>query len=248
MAMSTRSIEVGSSFANNLLRSPVEFAQASLTMQRLSGGRFEAGLGAGWQRDEIQRIGRVFPSARDRAGMYREAVTIVRDLFHQGSSNFSGEYYDIDVPTIGPRCAKPPTLAVSVGGPRTIREVAPLADFVELKANAPATRTGGTGDRGSMSVLATITVDHLKGLVELARESCPDAPLGIFTMVAVGDHPLVHERKAALGDSLFGGMVGELNEVADNLWALEEVGISRVQITEYSPGTIEALAPVLLSN
>ena len=45
-----------SCFANNLLRSPVEFAQAALTLQRASDGRFEAGLGAGWSREEAEGI------------------------------------------------------------------------------------------------------------------------------------------------------------------------------------------------
>src|SRR5262245_34784033 len=54
MAAATSEIFVTTSFANNLLRSPVEFAQASLTMQWLSGGRFEAGLGAGWLEPEVR--------------------------------------------------------------------------------------------------------------------------------------------------------------------------------------------------
>ena len=47
-AMATERIRVMIAFANNLVRSPVEFAQAALALQRVSGGRCEAGLGAGW--------------------------------------------------------------------------------------------------------------------------------------------------------------------------------------------------------
>ena len=50
LALATESVAIATSFANNLLRSPVEFAQASLAVHRASGGRFEAGLGAGWER------------------------------------------------------------------------------------------------------------------------------------------------------------------------------------------------------
>ena len=55
MAYATCSIPITSSFANNLFRSPVEFAQAALTLNRVANDRFEAGLGAGWIEDEIVR-------------------------------------------------------------------------------------------------------------------------------------------------------------------------------------------------
>ena len=63
----TERVTLTTAFANNLLRSPVEFAQASLQMQVVSDGRFEAGLGAGWTRDEIEGIGLDYPGPAQRA-------------------------------------------------------------------------------------------------------------------------------------------------------------------------------------
>ena len=61
-----------SSFANNLLRTPVEFAQAALQMQAVSSGRFEAGLGAGWDETEIIGAGLEYPPpAHEPAAMRR---------------------------------------------------------------------------------------------------------------------------------------------------------------------------------
>ena len=62
----TRRVTLTTAFANNLLRSPVEFAQASLQMQVVSDGRFEAGLGSGWTRDEIEGIGLTYPGPAAR--------------------------------------------------------------------------------------------------------------------------------------------------------------------------------------
>ncbi|MYE86130.1 MAG: LLM class flavin-dependent oxidoreductase, partial [Gammaproteobacteria bacterium] len=61
MVGATERIRVTTSFANNLFRSPVEFAQAALALQTFSGGRFEAGLGAGWAAAEMRAMGMTYP-------------------------------------------------------------------------------------------------------------------------------------------------------------------------------------------
>ena len=60
---------LATTFANNLVRSPVEFVHASLTLQALSGGRFEAGLGAGWNPGDL--AGLPLPDGPVRARRYR---------------------------------------------------------------------------------------------------------------------------------------------------------------------------------
>ena len=240
LAMATQRPRIASSFANNLLRSPVEFAQASLALQRASGGRFEAGLGAGWSRGEIEGIGDRYPDASERAGRYREAMAIVRSLFDTGACSFQGEHYRVDVPAIGPRVAPPPLVA-SVGGPRTIREVTPLVDRVELKVSSAATR-GGTLD---LAVLASIDEDHLDRLIALVREVDADIPIGVFLMAGCGDHPRVQALDQALGSGLMGSLVGEPAAVAERILALADRGLDRVQLTPYTPDTIELLAPHL---
>jgi alkanesulfonate monooxygenase SsuD/methylene tetrahydromethanopterin reductase-like flavin-dependent oxidoreductase (luciferase family) len=231
---------ITSSFANNLLRSPVEFAQAALSLQRASGGRFEAGLGAGWAESEITGLGWRFPPPPERAGRYLEAMTIVRDLFDRGHCRFSGDHYDVDVPMIAPDVAPPPLVA-SVGGPRTIREVVPLVDRVELKVTSAATRCGAL----DIAMLATVDRDHLDDLVARVRAVRADIPIGVFLMVGCGDHPRVHALRDALGSSLMGALVGEPERVADTVRSLAAHGISRVQLTPYTPDTLALLAPLL---
>jgi alkanesulfonate monooxygenase SsuD/methylene tetrahydromethanopterin reductase-like flavin-dependent oxidoreductase (luciferase family) len=246
MAMATTRIELGSSFANNLFRSPVEFVQASLSLQRASNGRFEAGLGAGWAASEMERTGRTFPDGPTRASMYREAVHIVRELFDVGRCTFSGEHYAVDINRIGPECPTPPPLAVSVGGPRTIREVAPLADRVEVKANGRATR----GGRIDMAAVASLTQYDLKDLVERVREVNSHAPIGFYAMVAAGRGSEISQLSDAFGghQGLFGRLMGEPQQVAETLLNLEPLGITRVQLTEFNAGSFAALAPYLASE
>jgi Luciferase-like monooxygenase len=237
MAAATSRVMLTSSFANNLLRSPVEFAQASLTMQQAAAGRFEAGLGAGWARAEIEQIGHRYPKPPERISRYIEAITVAGELLRTRHCTFHGEFYGVDVDILGPDVSPPPLVA-SLGGPRSIREVAPLVDRVELKVSSPATR-GGDLD---YTAFQAIDAAHLTSLIDQVRAVRPDVPLGIFLQVGVGDNPRLAELAKMLGDSWMGQFIGEPAKVATALQGVEEFGLDRVQLTPYVPETFELLA------
>ena len=240
MAAATSRVMLTSSFANNLIRSPVEFAQAAMTMQQASAGRFEAGLGAGWARAEIEQIGHRYPPPAERISRYIEAITIAAELLRTRHCSFHGDYYGVDVEILGPD-VPPPPLVASLGGPRSIREVAPLVDRVELKVSSPATR-GGELDYHAFQL---IDESHLDSLVAQVRAVRPDVPLGMFLQVGVGNDPRLAELGHLLGDSWMSSFIGEPAKVADALRELESRGIERVQLTPYVPETFELLAPHL---
>ena len=240
-AAATSRVMLTSSFANNLFRTPVEFAQASLQLQKISGGRFEAGLGAGWDRTETEAAGLVYPGAGDRAGRYAEAVQIVRQLFANGSCSFHGRYYDIEVPKLGPSDRDPPPLVASLGGDRTIREIAPLVDRVELKLNAPATRDGSL----DFVKLAEIPRSHLADLVAKVRAVNPTVPLGVLVLCSVGEDDRTRALEEKLGDSLMGGFFGPVDKVVASLRALADVGLERIQVSPFTDTSYELLAPHL---
>jgi hypothetical protein len=239
MACATKRVTVAPSFANNLFRSPFEFVQASLSMQRLSDGRYEAGLGAGWTEQEVLDTGQVYPEGRIRARMYREALQIARELFTTGECHFEGEYYSINTPQIGV-AETPIPLVASVGGPWTVRNITPIVDRVELKFGR--TTRGGKLD---MAALATVTREELAGMVADVQEAKPGIAVGLFLLMAVGDGPDVQAVADSLGDNLCAGFVGPPEKVIDNLRSLEELGISRIQVTELVQGSHERLGSVL---
>ena len=241
-AAATTRARLTSSFANNLLRTPVEFAQASLQMQAVSGGRFEAGLGAGWDRVETVGAGLEYPPAGHRAGRYAEAIQIVRQLLEKGSCQFHGAYYDIDIPTLGPRFEPPPPLVASLGGPRTIREIAPLVDHVELKLISAATK-GGSLD---VAALSSIPRRHLDDLVEMVRQVHPTVPVGVFVLCSIGADERTRATEELLGDSFIGGFFGAPEKVAASLVDLEGAGVTRVELSPFADASFELLAPHLL--
>ena len=184
MATATSTVKLTTSFANNLFRSPVEFAQASLQMQRISHGRFEAGLGAGWEKAEALGADIDYPEPAIRAERYIEAAHIVRQFFDTGACRFTGKHYDIDVPRLGPIPAEgAPPLVFSLGGPRTIKNIAPIADRVEVKLISQITRDGSV----NLPAMASVPESHLHDLVGQIRDVNPDVPLSVFILCSAGD-------------------------------------------------------------
>ena len=247
MAGATERIKVTTSFANNLFRSPVEFAQAALALQAFSGGRFEAGLGAGWAAAEMQAMGMAYPDGPTRVSLYVEALQVAAALIQTGQCRFSGEHYRIDIAgesAIGPRPATPPPLIASAGGPRAVRAVTPLVDRVEIKANARGTRGGGL----DLATVATVTEDEVKRNVERVKVIDADKPLSIFLLVAAGEGPEVLALKGLFGNGYLGRFAGHPDDVAHSLEDLATMGIDRVQLTELAPGSHDALAARLLGQ
>lgn len=241
MAAATTSVRLTTAFANNLFRSPVEFAQASFGAHLVSGGRFEAGLGAGWTRAEMEQTGRPFPTPGVRAAMYVEALAIVRSLFDTGSCHHDGDHYQVHVEGFRPAALDGPSplLIGSVGGERTVREGVPFLDVAEIKGSSASTR-GGDLDFG---VLATIPRAHIADMVAKVRDVRGDIPLGMFCFCSATDDPRTRAVRDALPhDAYYRGFFSpDPAEVAETIWGLTEIGITRATVSPFSDGSFPLL-------
>lgn len=240
LAATTTRVRLGTGYHCNLFRHPVEFAQASLTVQRLSGGRFEAGLGAGWAQAELARTGRAMPPGPERASMLIEATQIVRQVFDTGAASFHGRHYDVDIAGLDRLhgMASPP-LVVASGGPRVIRGVAPIVDKLELIPAALANRRG-EWDRDAYS---SVTVDDVRALIDVARAARPGLPLQLHVACRVRPP---RTRSTPSTRSFLGTFYGPVEQVADALLALEDLGIDDVYIGPHDEATYSQLAARLL--
>ncbi|WP_162142127.1 LLM class flavin-dependent oxidoreductase [Ilumatobacter coccineus] len=247
MAAATTRATISTAFANNLFRSPVEVAQAALQLQVVSDGRFELGLGAGWSKSEAIGASIEYPAPGVRAGRYAEAAHIVRTLLHTNACTFAGEHYTVDVPVLGPAVTPPPLIG-SVGGPRTMREVTPHLDRVELKVQSAATR-GGALDLG---VMASIPASRITDMIEQVRAVNPDIEISMFVLCSVGDDPRTKGVAKALAsgglssdERLFERFFGSPEHVAEGLDWLETMGVSAASITGMTDESLPLLAPHL---
>lgn len=172
MASATTRVRLATSFSNILVRSPVEFAQAAVTLQTVSANRFEAGLGAGWHRSEIEALGLNYPKPAQRARRYCEALQIVGQLLRTGSAVSSGDHYEVNT-SFGSVPADRPPLVGAVAGHWAARHVPPLVDRVEVLPVPQTSRAGAMLE----DEVASISTDDIRRVVDLVRDSAANVPI-----------------------------------------------------------------------
>lgn len=116
-------------------RNPAYLAKVAATVDAVSGGRTEMGIGAGWYEHEWRAYGYGFPSAGERIGMLDEGVQIMRQLWTTGTATLDGKYYQVD----GAICRPLPLqgggipLWIAGGGEKkTLRIAAKYADYTNF--------------------------------------------------------------------------------------------------------------------
>ncbi|NQU36166.1 MAG: LLM class flavin-dependent oxidoreductase [Actinobacteria bacterium] len=92
----TESAAVGSPALSLLLHHPLELARAGAVLGAVAAGGCELGVGAGWLRDDWRTVGRELESVEDRVQRVEEAIRIIRSLWTQETTKFSGRFYSVD--------------------------------------------------------------------------------------------------------------------------------------------------------
>lgn len=130
LAAVTDRVRIGSLVVCNDLRAPTLVAKMAATLDVLSRGRVEIGLGAGWYEPEFQAAGLPFPSAGTRVERLAEAVQIVTGMLASDSFSFAGRHYTVSEAWNLPRAVQTPRPPVWVGGKgdRVVRIAARYAD------------------------------------------------------------------------------------------------------------------------
>ncbi len=241
IATVTAHATVQTAFVNGVFRHPADTAQAARQLQQIAEGRFQLGVGAGWYEAEMTGIGVRWPNPGERAAAFAEAVQVLRPLLAGRGCTFHGRFHDVDIGAVGPSGVDPPPLIASVGGPRTIREVTPHVDRVEVKPAAIATRGGSLDwDR-----YATVTDDDVRGLLTRVRSVRPDVEIDLFVICNAASDLATRERSEQLGSGFAGRFFGAPEQVAAAIVGLGELGISRVQLSPLEPSSLDRLAPLL---
>ena len=250
-ATATERLRVGALVLDNDYRHPVPLAKELATLDVISGGRLEVGIGAGWMRSDYERSGIAYDEARVRVDRLAEAIAVLDGCFADGAFSFDGGHYQVTnynglpLPVQRPR----PPLLLGGGGPRMLRIAATEADIVGIN---PSLHAGEIGPDAAADATAEATDRKLGWVREAAGSRFGDLELNCLVLaVLVTDDQ--HGAAAAMGQ-LFGvdaeatleiphALIGTVGEITTQLrQRRERWGLSYWVV---QGDAMEAMAPVI---
>ncbi|QWF83362.1 TIGR03621 family F420-dependent LLM class oxidoreductase [Amycolatopsis sp. CA-230715] len=249
VAMATTKLRLGTLVLANDYRHPVLLAKEAATLQEISGGRFELGIGAGWHRDEYERAGLAFDAAGTRVGRLAEAVPILKSLLDGKEVTADGAHYRIDGLATFPNAATATPILMGSGGPRMLRLAGQTADIVGILPIAlpEGAISGALSERSSAAMARKIAL-----VAEGAGSRFDDIELTqILTVHVVDDHREEAERIARTrgwGDGevvldMPSKVVGPVDRIVDELLdRRERFGLSYHVVSDTD---LERFAPVV---
>jgi probable F420-dependent oxidoreductase len=242
-------------------RNPALFAKMTSTLDQISGGRFELGIGSGWFREEYEAYGYDYPSDAERIDQLEEALHIIKAMWTEEEPSFHGRYYRIDKAYNFPKPVQKPRPRILIGGSgRKILGV--LARHGDIANIAPAV-TGGNIDPAKW---ARFNKASFKKKVELLRDLTQQAgrPRDAIEIGASSSIFIASDQGEAEGVALRvakgmgipdresarqapGVIWGTPGEVKDEIHSrIEELGITHFPLYFGTPEGIELFAREVL--
>jgi probable F420-dependent oxidoreductase len=224
-AASTSRLRVGTMVLSNDYRHPALVAHEAATIDWLSGGRFELGLGAGWLRTDYDGIGLPFESARVRIDRLGEAIPIITALLCGDTVSRRGTHYRVEsltLPTLPVQRPRPPLL-IGAGGPRMLALAGRHADIVGILP-APIRSADDPDDPSDRTAAA------LSGKIDLVRRAAADRfdsmELSVFATFIV-----TNQRRGATEELI--RQRGWTGADPADVWAMPSVFVGSVEQIEH---------------
>jgi F420-dependent oxidoreductase-like protein len=234
LAAVTSRVRLGSLVLGNTYRHPAVVAKQASAIDRISGGRFVLGLGAGWQENEHLAYGIELPSVKDRLARFEEACTIVRSLLDEDRTTFDGNYYQIrNAPNDPKPLQRRLPLLVGGGGERVVLRIAAL--------HGSEWNTWGTPE--VMNHKGRVLDRHCE---QVGRD--PDdiwrSAQALFLVDRPGEG--FEARRAQLEATQLPVIAGSAGELQESIKAYQDAGMDEVIVHQialgYGPGRIDTLA------
>ena len=250
-ADATSTLRVGSLVFDNDYRHPVVLAKEAATIDLLSEGRLDFGLGAGWMSSDYEKAGIPLDSAGTRIERMEEGLKVIKGLWAGGSFSFSGKHYQVKDLEGTPRpVQKPhPPIVLGGGGRKMLTLAGREADIVNVNYDL---REGRINRKVARTGLAGATDEKLAWIKESAGPRIDQLELSVLIQVAT----LTDDREtmaAAMASAIDVDprdiletphfLIGTIEDIAKDLRARRDrFGISYVIV----PGEVaEAFAPVV---
>jgi probable F420-dependent oxidoreductase len=248
-AAATTRLRIGAFVFANDYRHPLILAREAATLDFLSGGRFEMGLGAGWMMGDYRQLGMTYDPAPRRIDRLEEAIPLLKRLLTGETVTHRGEHYQLDGASIGMEpVQKPrPPLAIGGGGPRMLKLAAREAEIVGLVPGFDA-----HGRVHLRQATETATADK----IALLRDAAGDRFELLEINLWLGDAGLVGSGTSLLGSvaaaarwaptAIYGSpyvLYGTLGSARDRLLRRRDrLGISYYTVPSHA---MESMAPLV---
>ncbi len=250
-AAATQTLRVGTLVFANDFRHPAILAKDTATLDLLSDGRLEVGVGAGWMTEDYSWTGVPHDRAGIRIDRMIESIEVLRGLWGDDAFSFDGEHYTITEMNGLPKPAQAggPPIIVGGGGKRVLSTAARLADIVGVNPNVGE---GKVGPEAIASMSADATEEKLGWVRDAAGDRFDDIEISILKFVTI-----VTDARDAVAEKVGGGMgmdaatllasphtlVGSAEEVAEEL--IEQRERWQGSYVTVQSDALESFAPVV---
>jgi alkanesulfonate monooxygenase SsuD/methylene tetrahydromethanopterin reductase-like flavin-dependent oxidoreductase (luciferase family) len=239
----TTKLRLGTLVSPAGFRHPSELAKLATTADHVSGGRFELGLGAGWNEREHAAYGFPFHDLKTRMQVLDEQLQIIRGNWGPGPFSFDGRHYKLDVLEAQPKpIQKPmPLILGGAAGPLAARLAASYADEYNTGFAGSREPSTSTDPYDAVYTGATVIRDRRDRILAACEAAGRDPiPVSVMTPTIVGmDEADLQARAARTAayrgldldlvlDNPQGWIVGTIEQAAEQLHVLKEIGVSRV--------------------
>ena len=252
-AAATKTLRVGSLVICNDYRHPAVLAKEVVTLDLLSGGRFELGLGAGFSQPEYEAAGVPYDPPGVRVDRLVEALQVLKGLFGAGPFTFSGRFYTVKDLALFPNPVQRPhpPILVGAGGKRMLSIAAREANIIGIQTAAL-----GTGRRvpDPSGLLPEAIAEKVAWIRKEAGSRFGDIELSLVSSVVIAGN----RREAAgrlMREREWGGIssdrvlempsifIGSVDQIVDEMQARRErYGISYHVVSDRS---MEMAAPIV---
>ncbi|MGI9608960.1 MAG: TIGR03621 family F420-dependent LLM class oxidoreductase [Acidimicrobiia bacterium] len=249
-ADATTTLRVGALVWCNDYRHPVTFASEMATLDILSEGRLELGIGAGWMRSDYDAAGIDYDRPGVRIDRMIESIEIIKGLFGEGAFTYTGEHYGVTDLDLQPKPIQDPVpILVGGGGPRMLRLAGKHADIVGVNPNL---KSGAIDETTVADATAERYAEKISWVKDGAGDRFDDIELQIrifMTMItddrdgtaeALGPG-LGMDKDQALASPL--AVVGTVEQIAETLFERRETyGFNYITL---GAENIDSFAPVV---
>jgi F420-dependent oxidoreductase-like protein len=220
VARDTKRIRIGQAVTCNGYRNPALLAKMASTVDVLSHGRLNFGIGAGWYEHEYRAYGYDYPEAPERLRHLREAVQVILAMWTQEEAVFEGKYYQVRGAINQPKGVQKPHIPLLIGGGGekvTLKLVAQYGDACNI-----------SGDQETIKRKFAVLKDHC-GTVGRDYESIHRTVACLCAIGETDDQARAKVPAALLGRPVAAGaLIGSPDTIRHQLAELEAASVQEV--------------------